>query len=75
VDSDPDVIFSFINRRRFDDDGLVNPVQWTGGCGNVSGDGASKYLLPAKLEFGGDDATPAGDAKYDGDAIAPGLER
>lgn len=41
-------------------------VQWLGGRGNAFGDGASKYLLPAKCKFGGDVDTPAGDAD-DGD--------
>lgn len=53
-------------------------VQCCGGRGNESGDGASKHLLLAKCKFGGDDDTPAGDAKHtgvDGNEWPPGLMR
>lgn len=54
----------------------LGDVQCVGGCGNELGDGASKYLLPAKCKFGGDVDTPAGDAKYDerdGEILPSGL--
>lgn len=53
-------------------------VQCCGGRGNESGDGASKHLLLAKCKFGGDEATPAGDANVagvDDDEWPPGLMR
>jgi len=65
----------FVNKRRFVSNGAGKAfsdeftfgfddgeVQCIGGCGNEFGDGASKYLLPAKCKFGGDIETPAGDA-------------
>lgn len=42
-------------------------VQLLGGRGRAFGDGASKYLLPAKCKFGVVVDTPAGDANDIGD--------
>lgn len=63
---------SFVKRRRFDVTNSTEllpfcDVQWPGGRGSAFGDGASKYLLPAKCKFGVVVDTPAGDANEIGD--------
>lgn len=74
-DVDADAINRFIDDIAFcglivccwDAKKSLGEVQCVGGRGNAFGEGASKYLLPAKCKFGGEFVTPAGDAKLDGD--------